>query len=220
MKHSRVEIGNSLTGVEVSLEPLNNKNIDDAAFLLLPPDKAALHGLIESDVDLIRSPEVFKDYINNPNEQLAWMISADGSPVGVSHLWGIGTEYPGVSTFITRGSNRGKGVGAMARAGLLSSHAFESGSSVQLVQTATLLGNIAASRSLEKLGFYIAEYMTDDAGQHLAQKVDGQVQYVPRWIVVNPNHTPDQNEYAATQLGRESQEKFKAYVQELQVTLG
>jgi len=219
MLQRTIEIVSSQTDCRVLLEPLTKANVDEVVGTLLPPDELANKWLIKNDAKFLQSPDTYEDYLSKPDQQKAWAIRIGETAVGISHLWNLDTEYPGVSTFITRYRNLGKGIGTMARVGLISSHVFVPQSNTEFVQTATLQGNVPATRSLEKAGFYITDYATDESGGYLWQDVDGEPNCIPRWIVVNPDQSPAKNEYAGTPSGQESQMKFASYVQNLRITV-
>jgi len=218
MLQCAVEIVSSQTNRRVLLEPLTNANVDEVVGTLLPLDEHAGKWLIKNDAEFLRSPDTYKEYLSKP-DQKAWAIRIGETAVGISHLWNLDTEYPGVSTFITRYRNLGKGIGTMARVGLISSHVFVPQSNTEFVQTNTLQDNVPATRSLKKAGFYVTDYATDETGGYLWQDVDGEPNCIPRWIVVNPDQSPAENEYAQTPSGQESQMKFASYAQNLSITV-
>lgn len=214
----RLEIATAQGEPLLTLEPITTANFDGITEALLPPDAETSKWLISGDKNRLASPDSYRTYIENA-EQRAWAIQVDNKVVGLSHLWGVSDEYPGVSTYIMNRQYRGRGLGTLAKVGLIASHVFESENSKEIVRTNTLQGNVAAARSLGKMGFYTYGYAQDEQGKYIWQNVGGELNYITQWLVVNPHDSSGQNEYAQTQHGRASQAAFAACRDALQITV-
>lgn len=215
---SKLEIAPVAGEPGIILEPITADNFDDITTQLLPLDVATTKWLVDGDREGLTSSATYQKYLHDPS-RLAWAIQVGNTPIGLSHLWGSDTEYPGVSTFITDERFRGKGLGTMAKVGLIATHVFSPEANREIAQTASILGNVAASRSLEKTGFYTYGYDKEKDGEYVWQQVDGESRCVPLWLVVNPHHTAAENEYADTDLGQASQAIFAARLTELNITV-
>lgn len=205
MLQRRIEAVDTRTDLGIILEPITNDTATDYGRLLLPPDSdsAITAGLFDTDRCMLERPDLLHHYLD---DQELWAIEVGGVAVGITGLWDLDGEYPGLSAFITKAPYLRRGIGTMAIASLAAGNVFESDFAKPMVKTHVRNDNMAAIGALQKLGFYIDDAANLDA----ALGWNGSRQ----WLLANPGS----GSLSESTKIRQSQEKFAAYMSNFRVT--
>lgn len=193
----------------VVLKPVTEQELIDSHLWDTVP--SATTNLPEADRQVLASP---KDAIEKVagEEGYVWGVHVLGESalklVGVTGLWQPDSPYPGTATFILDPSARGKGVGTLSKAGLLT-YAFDH-LDKKGVQSETLDVNEASKKSLEKSGFV---QKRSNRPEPVSYGTDGETSATTQWMAFNPEG-PDYSDAAFGALGKDKIAGSRAKVAE------
>ena len=170
------------------LEPITEANVDAITQALLPAPRGVLKWVLPEDKKLLASPESYQQVVADPTQQ-AWAMRLGKKFIGLSHLWDVDSEEPGISTFITDPAHHRQGFGSISNVAIISEHAFNPEQNKRSVRTGVSGGNVAAISSLGGIGFYSYGHAVDNKGREVYQRV-GLLRTFPilGLRVLNPNH--------------------------------